>query len=376
MPEQAARTLVEAHSYAGGLRHTPFVKGARRPDWAPPADSVGWRDEFDLTPRDAVVEFSQRAHNGSTVTWIAVYRRSVDAHFGDRNNHAGVGVWLADARVADARALLSSLDVFATALGADPDPLLIADRVAEFASSSRFLHSYLVPAAELPSDWIGAPAAGSALADTTMALVVTPDFEAALPSVAEAVTRRSLAWDSAEITPRTLIRVTSDPAALNESGFASLPAAGTFLADVLERVPIAFADYRKAAAVAEARFAEERRGLQDEIAALKQQWESERRQAEMLDGQPATLESVARQLNLLARQHAGLQSEVRNLAAQRRTEQHEPARASLRVTPRPPVRIYESYQEEPTSWVGWALWGLLVVLLAVAVGLIVYRLAS
>lgn len=329
MPERAA-SLVEAHSYAGGLRHTPFSRNGRRPDWVPPADSVGWRDEFELDSNDTVIEFSQRKHNDDEVTWLAVYKRSIDARFGDRNNHAGIGVWLSRVRIADARALLVSLDRFAGALASNPDPSLLTDKIAEFASE-RFLQSYLVLADQLPRDWRGVTAAGSALVDTSLFAVVAPNFDAALPSIVETITRWSLGWDNSGATPRALVRVTNDPTALSRPGFAQLPPSGTFLADIIERIPHSFEAAREAVRAAEAKCSNDTARLEGEVRTLKERWDQERRDSELLDGLPVTMEGIAKRLNTIARQNSELRAQISSLSRPKQPERPQT------VNPSPPL---------------------------------------
>ena len=365
-------TLVEAHSYAGGLRHTPFTDGNTRPVWVPDADTVGWHDEFGLGPDDTVIEFSQRDHNGEKVTWIAVYERSIDTRFGDRSNHAGIGVWLLNARIADASTLLISLKRLSGALAANPEPELLADKVAEFTNKG-FLNSYLVAADELPRDWSGAPASASALTDTTLAVSVAPEFELALAPVAEAVTRLSLDWNSEKTTPRTLILVTSNPATDVEGGFTKLPPAGSLLADIVERIPQAFKSSSEevrrvemASAKALANWETERQALQDKL-------HEERQKAERLDGAPVSLEGIARRLNAISRQSADIKSAIEKLDVAKRVENVSPPRLPVYNTPRPsysPV-MHESGSRDDI--LNLSLWiGLAVVCLAVILS-IVYK---
>ncbi|MEA3003556.1 MAG: hypothetical protein QOH81_2344 [Sphingomonadales bacterium] len=392
MPEHSAASLVEAHSYAGGLRHTPFCPDGPRPDWAPPADSVGWRDEFELEAADTVIEFSQRQHDGDVVTWLAVYKRSVDARFGDRNNHAGVGVWLSRNRIADARALLLSLDGFAVTLAANPDPSLLTEKIADFASNRRFLQSYLVPADSLPPDWGGAPPSSSALADTSLFAAVAPNFNAALVPIAEAVTRWSLGWDNSGMTPRALVRVTNDPVAPSRPGFTELPPSGTFLADVIDRIPQSFASAREAVRVAEAKRVEDISRLESEVQSLKEKWDQERRESELLDGLPATMGGIAKRLNNLSRQYSDLRAQISKLSPQAHSDRSagfERAQPISQVhfggndrdyysktTQRPRSRAPSYYRDDGEAggmgdYVGWTVFG--AAILAV-VGIIIYTL--
>ena len=150
-----ADAFLEAHFYDGGLRIAPLGLSGARPDWAPEPESVGFRDEFGLGAQDVAVEFSRLLKGGRRLTWLAVYERSVDRKFGDRSNHAGVGVWLAERHLADPEGLLAVLEQFARSMA---EGLAIETLQA---NASRFLAdhlgTYLLPSDQVPEALGGWP---------------------------------------------------------------------------------------------------------------------------------------------------------------------------------------------------------------------------
>lgn len=88
--------FVEAHYYDGGLRNKYVSFDGNRPTWAPKYDWVGFRDEVRLREADYAIEIVKFAKGDSSVSWVAIYTHAPDAKYGDRNNHAGVGLWMRD----------------------------------------------------------------------------------------------------------------------------------------------------------------------------------------------------------------------------------------------------------------------------------------
>jgi len=95
-PFEEGNAFAEAHFYDGGLRNKVVAQSTERPNWAPQYDWVGFRDEVRLQNGDYAVEIVKFAKGDASVSWIAIYTHAPDAKYGDRNNHAGVGVWLRD----------------------------------------------------------------------------------------------------------------------------------------------------------------------------------------------------------------------------------------------------------------------------------------
>ena len=139
--------FLEAHHYDGGLRITPLGV-ATRPGWAPDGERVGFRDEFPLGDGEWAVEFYRLLHQGRRVTWIGLFKRSVDRSFGDRRNHAGVGLWLADQHLIEAENLLKALATFAGPIESEVRTSGYAAQAERFVAD--YLPGYLLPSAQLP----------------------------------------------------------------------------------------------------------------------------------------------------------------------------------------------------------------------------------
>jgi hypothetical protein len=101
--------FIEAHYYDGGLRHRAIATSADRPKWAPAADFVGFRDEIKLQHDELAVEIVKFSNKTSSVCWLGVYGLAPDAKYGNRNNHAGVGIWLRDLFPHDGEVLIDGL---------------------------------------------------------------------------------------------------------------------------------------------------------------------------------------------------------------------------------------------------------------------------
>ena len=134
--------FLEGHYYSGGLRYHAYVAGTR-PSWAPPADSVGFRDEFELEEGASAIELRRFRFNGAVVSFVGVFYRSIDAKFGDRGNHAGMGAWFRDVIPFDFNGLLAGLEQLAERIAEDIDPQALVSGAAEF-SSDEFLPHYAI----------------------------------------------------------------------------------------------------------------------------------------------------------------------------------------------------------------------------------------
>lgn len=135
--------FLEAHFYAGGLRHRAFVNSGDRPTWAPAEDSVGFTDALNLDRNTAAVELRRLEHADHRLTWLAVYHASVDARLGDRSNHAGVGVWLKDFTITDPRNLIHGLDLLSERLAESVDPEALESNAVAFLRD--FVPKYVEP---------------------------------------------------------------------------------------------------------------------------------------------------------------------------------------------------------------------------------------
>ena len=111
-PQGILDAFVEAHYYSNGICYQHFPRSVSRPSWAPASDRVGLRNEFPVVGNACAVEWCRLlTASGDRVTWIALYRSAVDALSGNRENHAGIGVWLRGPVQLSATDLLKSLDV-------------------------------------------------------------------------------------------------------------------------------------------------------------------------------------------------------------------------------------------------------------------------
>lgn len=160
--------FLEAHYYAGGLRHRFYAQSSDRPTWAGAADSVGFTDEFPLTQNTAAVELKRIEKGNQRLTWLAVYHPSVDSRLGDRSNHAGVGVWLNELTVIDPRSLVHGLDLLSQRLAESVDADALETNALEFLVS--YLPKYVRPLSEF-EQFEALPFAGGKLARTSFAFL-------------------------------------------------------------------------------------------------------------------------------------------------------------------------------------------------------------
>lgn len=149
----ASAYFLEAHYYSAGLRCEPLSPGPR-PDWAPAGERVGFRDEFPLIEGEAAVEVYRLRYRDQKLTWIGLFYRAPDQKFGDRQNHAGVGVWLNGQQVVDASKLIVGLQQFATeiARGKPVDGLF---KEASTFCTAQYLGKYVLPAENFPDQFQG-----------------------------------------------------------------------------------------------------------------------------------------------------------------------------------------------------------------------------
>lgn len=106
------KAFLECRYYDEGLKCRSFQQETARPDWAPPADWIGFQNEFPLCPSDAAVEFARFKTRAGSVTWLALYHHAADLEYGDRQNYAGIGVWFANAIIHSPAPLIDTLDGF------------------------------------------------------------------------------------------------------------------------------------------------------------------------------------------------------------------------------------------------------------------------
>lgn len=230
---QERGAFVEAHYYSGGLRHWHVGAEASRPEWAPPADDVGFRDEFSLREADVVIEFQRRLYQARRVTWLGLYKRGVDERLGDRENHAGLGVWLLEDSVTSARDILSSLKLLLEEFsGAFENP--------EFQAGARkflsgFLPHYTKPTEAFAPAFGGASFAPGALAETTFFQVVGPVGQQALQAAADQIALLSFSPKMGAVVRAVIVLTTEQKSARNGAAMAGV--AEDPLGQLVDQIP-------------------------------------------------------------------------------------------------------------------------------------------
>jgi hypothetical protein len=230
--------LLEAHFYSGGLRIRPLGAMVDRPKWAPnpPDNFVGFRDEFALREGDVVVEFSRFLFAERKITWIGAYHRSIDQVFGDRRNHAGVGVWLLDRAVRQPAALLHGLRLLAEAVAAKGVESVLRD--ADVFSSEEYLPNYIEPLGKLPPQLGGWPFSDNPYPDTALYYVDESVGRTAWDLVSEHLIRFSVLPAPAGTVSRalTLVRA-AQPIPSAAPGETVAPLRRTALAELVGYLP-------------------------------------------------------------------------------------------------------------------------------------------
>lgn len=144
---------IECHYFASGFKSV-FVGADKRPNILPNADSVGLSNEIQLKSPDFAVEITRR-NNGRNLTWIGVYKASVDLDYGDRGNYCGIGVWLVDCSPIHSHILIKSLLGLCAGLeNASPSKAFLSS-VDEFYRD--YLFKCLISNDVLPTSFIGLP---------------------------------------------------------------------------------------------------------------------------------------------------------------------------------------------------------------------------
>lgn len=118
-----------------------------RPEWAPPSEWVGMRNDETIQAEEYAVEFQRVAYKGQDFSWLAVYRASLDLKFGDRGNHAGIGLWMPGQWIKHGESMLNGLrqlaDLISDDIVAGNEPENVASHIADFIG--QFAPMYLYP---------------------------------------------------------------------------------------------------------------------------------------------------------------------------------------------------------------------------------------
>ncbi|WP_166038491.1 hypothetical protein [Sphingosinicella sp. YJ22] len=255
--------VLESHSYSGGLRVQVLGGTAARPDWVPPSDYVGFRNELSLLPGDYVVEFARFNYRSRSVTWIAVFGHAVDEVYGDRQNHAGVGVWLLNHDLLYAEPLLKSLRTFADVArkGDDLDP-----RADEFRA--RFLPGFLQPSPNLPSVLGGWTFVATPAADTAIFLATSKDETDGWKLAADQLLRATLLPPPTPNHARILVLVPHAGQAdgVPEAASPIVPLSAPEIVKVLPRAFAATIDENRSTKTQTVELSERCRALEGELA--------------------------------------------------------------------------------------------------------------
>lgn len=227
--------FLEAHFYSGGLQVRPLGSTRTRPQWAPqePDRLVGFRGEFRLTQDDLAVELARFKLDAGRATWVGVYRKSVDHRFGDRGNHAGLGVWLLEHDIARASHIIDGLTKLLKLLedGGVDEIAVDADTFV-----SKFLPDYIRPIPNLPQTLLGWSFSSSQYAETALFAVDAKDASA-WHIVGEHITRWTvLPPDDHPGVSRGMILVSASAASAPGVTRLAMPS----IADVVEHVATAF----------------------------------------------------------------------------------------------------------------------------------------
>lgn len=202
------RYFMEAHYYDGGLRTRPLAVD-KRPGWAPADDSVGFRNEFPLNAGDRVVEFCRWSRRNERGTWVGVFVPSVDSQFGNRQNHAGVGLWMRDRHLIYPSDLLDVLFQFADLVAVKGD-LSVVDQNAAGFMTERYAGTCTVPAENFPLQFGGWAPLDPVKSGTAYYLAESSDPEERRELACEQLVRMGFLQSRAENIARGLILVTAD----------------------------------------------------------------------------------------------------------------------------------------------------------------------
>lgn len=235
--------FIEYHYYKGGLR-TEFVALEQdRPAWAPPPDWVGFRSEFVLQGSDLVIEVVKFGAPSSVVTWIGIYQHSPDQVYGDRQNHAGIGVWLFNKFPTAPYELVEGLRKLLE--------LFLSDSSNKFSATvrhflSEYIGGYVAELTQLPPPLNGMRLANSQLL-TTFQYQVQRDAENWQKRLNDLFFRLYFLYPEGREENRALIYIPSTPtvAGAVTSAFEVFKKE-RFISEFLPKVPVAFTSQAKA----------------------------------------------------------------------------------------------------------------------------------
>jgi hypothetical protein len=300
MPAQAKGTeahevaFLEYHYYSGGLRTQHVSLGGERPSWAPAAEWVGFRDEFALKQDDLAVEIVKFSYQEDVVAWIGVYRHSPDQIYGDRQNHAGVGVWLLNQFPSSPALLVESLENLVKLVPPSNREELSAKVNAYLRD---YLGGYLSPFRQLPSPLGGLGLASNQIFSTATFQILKGEADWS-DSLVGLFYQVFFLATSTNAKNRALILLTKG--ASGRSDLASPDAKALrgdrFIAEFLTRIPAAFETQKRLI-----------NELRSEIA---EQAEIVNEHTHRLDGLNTTLEAERSQAQLVEFQYNELKASL------------------------------------------------------------------
>jgi len=214
--ESGQTSFLEAHYYSSGLRQHSVSLAGVRPSWAPEPDTVGFRNEFPLFEGDAVIEFQRMIHQGSRVTWLALYGPSTDEKLGNRANHSGVGIWLRDVNVVDVRSVMQALKQLKSLLGPPFNQVKFDSQASKFLSD--WLPKYVKPFEGYVPGFAGVQFSDVPLLSTKIYGAAKAGQPDVYDLVADQLLKLSFHPDSGVQPPRSLIHI-ADVEYLNSKDF-------------------------------------------------------------------------------------------------------------------------------------------------------------
>lgn len=240
---RADKYFLEYHFYKGGLRTEAFSLTSGRPDWAPPADWVGFRDEFALTPEASALEVVKFAGESAPIVWIGVYSAAPDEVYGDRKNHTGIGVWLLGLYPKQPSLLVEALQRLLDIARKD-DGKRFAGKAANFLKE--YLEGYIGEYESFPRPLGGLVGATNQ---------VTPTIERKLDTVSksldeqinEFVYRLFFILPEVEADKSRALALLPSKLEAHEAGILARPL-GQLVADLLEQLPVAISAQTRAIA--------------------------------------------------------------------------------------------------------------------------------
>ena len=230
-PLSAASFFIEARYYSSGLKIAQ-VGGMSRPDWVPKADSVGYLDEFPIVAGDYVLEFRRILVGKKRVTWIGYFTSSTD-HLGDRNQYAGIGVWILEQTILYPIHFLDPLRGWCAKIAEEGYTGSLDTVVSKYWFD--YLPAYFVPTDTTIPHLKGIPYKREVVCDSIFFQCLQKEDAARTLDLAAAIINASQALKPLCETSRFLIHILSNEHQRSDSGNKEpLPEASSLLLSVIE----------------------------------------------------------------------------------------------------------------------------------------------